>query len=358
MRYAVVMAGGSGKRLWPMSRRSYPKQLLRLTGDKSLLELAMRRLEGLFEPENSYVITNVEYAAAVRQQLAFIPAANVIEEPEGRDTCNAIALTAEILAGKDERGTMAVFTADHIIRPEDAFRRVVARSMEAAEADPKALLTFGIRPSWPHTGLGYLRRGDEIADGVFTVRSFHEKPDHATARKFLGSGEYFWNSGMFTWTLDAIRGAVRKYVPETAQALEVVSAAVSRGEEYMPIVRDVYPGLEKKSIDYAVMEKSEEVAMTELGCEWIDLGSWGAMEDVLESDKDENVIRARQNKVMDSRHNVIVSSDDDHLIAVAGLEDCVVVHTPDVTLVCNRSAAERLKDIVDSVDDTFGGRYT
>ena len=358
MRYAVIMAGGVGKRLWPMSRKGFPKQLLPIVGDQSLLELAVNRLDGLFEPENIFIITSRQYADDVRKCLGSVPDGNVIEEPEGRDTCNAIALMTEILSGRDEEGTMCVFTADHVIRPEQELRRVVEHAMNAVEADPEALLTFGVRPSWPHTGLGYIRRGREVAKDVFEVVSFHEKPDHATAAEFIGSGEYLWNSGMFVWTLGAIRNAIGEYVPATAEALAPVSAAVAAGEDYTPIVDRVFPGLEKQSIDYAVMEKAMGVITVELGCEWIDLGSWIAMGEIVDEDGNGNVLMAERCELQDSQRNVIVCNDDNHLLAIAGVKDCVIVHTDDATLVSSHQALDDLKDMVDGLNEKFDGRYT
>jgi mannose-1-phosphate guanylyltransferase len=351
------MAGGAGKRLWPMSRKDRPKQLLRLVGKMSLLEISVSRLEGLFDPEQIFIITNAEYADLVSQQLTSLPRENVIGEPEGRDTSNAIALMAEILAGKDEDGTMAVFTADHVIRPEEDFRNTVKKAMEGAEANPGALITFGIRPTWAHTGLGYVRRGEQVSPGLLRVRSFHEKPDHQTAVDFLDSGEYYWNSGMFVWTLPAIRSAVRTFMPDSATKLSPVCEAVRSGADYMAVVNEVYSSLEKVSIDYAVMEKAEDVMMVELGCNWIDVGSWCSLPNVLDTDGADNVLAAENVKILDSRNNVLVSSDENHLLTVVGLSGCIVVHTPDVTLVCSKSDDQLLKQVVDSVADDFGGKF-
>jgi len=358
MRYAVIMAGGSGKRLWPMSRKSYPKQLLSLVGNKSLLELSVERLEGLFDPAGIYIITSEQHADSIRRKLALIPASNIIGEPEGKDTCNAIALMAEILGGRNEEGTMSVFTADHVIRPADRFRETVALAMDVVEKNPESLLTFGITPLWPHTGLGYIQRGEKIANGIFEVRCFHEKPDRVTAEKFFDSGEYFWNSGMFAWTLNAIRKALREFVPAAADALSPISGKAAAGEDYMPVVRKVYPELEKNSIDYAVMEKSDKVITIEMECEWIDVGSWTALKEVIEPDENDNVVIAGKSEIVYGGRNVVVSNQDDHLVAVAGVDDCVVVHTGDATLVCSSEAAQNLKDMVDLVDRKFNGEYT
>ena len=357
MNYAVVMAGGSGKRLWPMSRSNFPKQLLPLAGEMSLLEMAVERLKGLFDPKCIYIITNGQYADQVVRKLKQLPPENVIPEPEGRDTCNAIATMAHILAGKDPDGSMAVFTADHIIRPEEHFREVVSHALAAVEANTEALLTFGIRPTWPHTGLGYIRRGVEISDAVYKVRSFHEKPDRKKARNFVGEGDYFWNSGMFVWKIGAIMQALHLLVPDTFEKLSPVSEASKNGDDYIPLIEQIYPGLEKVSIDYAVMEKADEVIMVELPCQWIDLGSWSALEDIIEADECGNILRINDSQVIDSSDNIVVSSENDHLVALMGIEDCIVIHTPDATLVCKRSAEQQIKDMVNMVEDNFKGRY-
>lgn len=356
MRYAVILAGGQGKRLWPMSRSARPKQLLPLLEGKSLLEVAVDRLSGLFAPEAIYVITNAEYVAATAGALPQLPPGNVVGEPVGRDTANAVALGAAILAGKDPGATMAVFTADHIIRPVEAFLDSVDRAACAAEADREALVTFGVRATWPHTGLGYIQAGEYVGEGVFAVEGFKEKPDHQTARRYVESGKYYWNSGMFVWTLEAIRTALREYLPETAGQLEPVTRAVRDGQNIVPLIEATYPGLAKISIDYAVMERAKKVRMVELGCEWLDVGSWPAMGEVSELDDDGNVVLAANAVVLDSERNVIVS-EDDHLLAVMGVDDCVIVHTPDVTLVCSKSDSQRLKALVDQVGARYGRRY-
>lgn len=356
MRYAVIMAGGQGKRLWPHSRKDKPKQLLKLADGKSLMELAVDRLDGLFEPEQIFIVTNAEYADQVSAMLPELPAENVVGEPEGRDTANAVCLAAEILAGRDPKGTMAVFTADHIIRPVECFVSAVRVAMESAEANRDSLLTFGIRPTWPNTALGYVEVGEKLGEDVWAVKSFKEKPDHATARKYVESGQYFWNSGMFVWTLEAIRGAFREFLPTSSQKLAPVADAVASGEDYTGILKNVYPTLEKISIDFAVMEKARKVHMVQLGCEWIDLGSWPALESVLELDDKGNAILANNHVVVDSYRNVLVSKDD-HLLAVMGIDDCIVVHSEDATLVCRKTDNQRLKELVEAIGRHYGQKY-
>jgi len=356
MRYAVIMAGGSGKRLWPHSRQNCPKQLLRLVEGKSLMEIAVERLDGIFEPKNIFVITNKEYADQVAEVLPNIPRENIVGEPIGRDTANAIALGAEILAGKDENATMVVFTADHVIRPQESFAKSVKLAMDTAEAQPDALLTFGIRPSWPHTGLGYIECGDKDSNGVYEVVSFKEKPEHSTARQYVESGRYFWNSGMFVWTVGAIRSAMKEFLPDSFKKLKPIAQAVGEGKDIAPLLEEIYPKLKKISIDYAIMEKASKVMMVDLNCEWIDLGSWPALQDVLEQDSHGNVVLAKNHVLMDSFRNVIVSSGE-HMISLLGIDDCIVIHSDDATLVCKKSDDQRLKELVTAIEKHFGDRF-
>ncbi len=356
MRYAVIMAGGSGKRLWPASRETKPKQLIRLLDGKSLLEVAVERLEGLFDPERVLVVTSAAYAEQVASFCRRLPRENVIGEPEGRDTANAIALAAEIVAVRDAEATMAVFTADHIIRPADHFRQCVERACQAAEGDPEALVTFGIRPTWPHTGLGYVHCGEAVGEGVRRVLGFKEKPDHRTARHYVESGEYYWNSGMFVWRVGTIRKALRRFLPESAEKLAPLAEALKAGRDISELLARIYPELPKISIDFAVMEKAPHVLMVELTCRWLDLGSWPSLAEVLVPDPDGNAIVAARSVLLDSNRNVIFS-EDDHLVAVVGMDDCIVVHTPDATLVCNKSDSQRLKELVDQIHRQFGRDY-
>ncbi len=356
MRYAVIMAGGAGKRLWPMSRISRPKQLLPLLEGKSLMEIAVERLAGLFEPERILIITNAEYSESVAAALPSLPKENIIGEPEGRDTANAIALGAAILAGKAPDATMAVFTADHVIRPVEDFAKSIRQACDIAEQNPGALLTFGIKPTWPHTGLGYIHCKKQVGDGVHEVAAFKEKPDHQTARRYVEDGKHFWNSGMFVWKVGAIEKALKDLLPDSQQKLTAITQAVAEGKDYSAALAEIYPTLKKISIDYAVMEKAKKVLMVELKCEWLDIGSWPALENVTEPDDAGNAIVADNAVLLDSFRNVVVS-ENGHLISMLGMDDCIVVHSNDATLICNKNDSQRLKELVAMIEARYGKRY-
>lgn len=349
MRYAVIMAGGRGARLWPFSRERRPKQLLPLIMGKSLIQLSVERLERNFKNENILIVTNAEYADVLAEAVPQIPRQNVIGEPIGRDTANAVALGASLIARRDPEGTMAVFTADHIMRPQEAFQASVTKALDAAESHPDSLVTFGVRPTWPHTGLGYIRRGERIADGVFRVRGFSEKPDHSIARRYVESGMYYWNSGMFVWKVGTILDQLRQHLPDSATKLDEAVKA----EDTEAKLQEVYPTLDKISIDFAVMEKAEKVIVVELACEWLDVGNWPSLAEVSEIDEDGNAVVAEMTALLDSERNVIFS-EDDHLIALLGMDDCIVVHSKDATLVCHRNESQRLKELVALIKDKYG----
>ncbi len=357
MRYAVIMAGGAGRRLWPMSRLSRPKQLLPLLGGRNLLQIAVDRLDGMFPPENILIITNKEYISMVAESLPQLPAENIIGEPDMRDTANAIALAVELLAARDENATMTLFTADHVIRPQETFAASVGLACEVAEQNPDSLVTFGLRPTWPHTGLGYIHCRNSLQEGVLKVVGFKEKPEHQVARRYVESGEHFWNSGMFVWTLGAIRKALNEFLPDSMEKLAPVRQAAQAGDDYISILEKVYPTLKPISIDYAVMERADSVLMVELKCEWLDVGNWTALSEVAELDEDANVVIADNAMVMDCNRNVIIT-EGEHMLAVVGMDDCIIVHTPDATLVCTKADSQRLKQLVSVMEERFGKRYS
>ncbi len=350
-RSAVILAGGSGTRLWPLSREDRPKQLLRLFDGRSLLYRAFERLQGLFTPEDVYVIALARHLPAVAEELPMLPAGNLIGEPVGQDTASAIATAAAILHRRNPETVLGVFTADHLIRPVDKFVETIRIGLEAAEADPEALVTYGVRPTSAHTGLGYVQRGEHRGPGLWTVKSFREKPDASTAGRYLASGEHYWNSGMFAWRTKAILDQLRRHLPETHAAAERLSNAFGTAQ-WPAVAGEVYPTLRKISIDYAVLEKASNVLMVEMDLDWLDVGSWTSLPSVLGRDESGNCIAAAHSASLDSRGNILVS-EGDHLIAAVGVENLVVVHSGDVTLVCHKEQVQRIKELI----PFLGGRY-
>lgn len=359
-RYAVIMAGGSGTRLWPMSREHLPKQLLALSPDgKSLLEKSIERLKGLFDPGDIYIISTRAHVKPIAERLAFLPKENLIGEPMGRDTANAIGLAASIIYNRDPDATMGVFTADHIIEPIDRFQGAVLTGYDIVEQNPEYLCTFGIKPKYPHTGLGYIHRAEIIKDGefpVYRVGAFKEKPDQMTAERYVQSGEYYWNSGMFVWKVRSILDELTRHLPASADKL--IKLGKEYGKDNWDTLADsIYPELEKISIDYAVMEKAEKVLVVEMPVNWADVGSWSELGKVIGKDSYGNAKLVDKFVGIDVREGIFVSAEREHLIAAIGVEDLIVVHTKDATLISRRDRAQDVKKIVEIIKEKFGKEY-
>jgi mannose-1-phosphate guanylyltransferase len=350
------MAGGSGTRLWPLSRRSRPKQLLRLFGGQSLLRKSFERLHALLPASQIHVITGRDYLPAIAAELPELPPENLIGEPCPRDTANAVGLAAHLLELEAPGGTMGIFTADHIITPVEAFCDALQKAYETAEADADALITFGVRPNSPHTGYGYIHRGQQLAPSVYEVRQFKEKPDLTTAKEYVASGEYYWNSGMFVWSISAILKQFRKHQPQMAEGLRQVAEGFSN-DPAQPAVLERFSALPKISVDFAIMEKADRVLVIELPCEWLDVGSWTSLTEVLKADRTSNVCAAPLVAALNASNNIFVS-ESDHLIAAIGVSDLVVVHSDDATLICRREDAQRIKVLLEALKESHGEQYT
>lgn len=353
MRYAVIMAGGAGTRLWPLSRQRRPKQLLRLFGGKSLLRLSFERLSAVLPVKQIHVIAAAEYMPAMRSELPELPSENFLVEPCPRDTANAIGLAAHLLARKDANATMGVFTADHLIEPVERFAEAVLRAYDAAEQHADSLVTFGIRPRSPHTGFGYIQRGDALEAGLHRVERFKEKPDTVTAQQYLDSGQYFWNSGMFVWRVQTILAELERSQPANAALLRSLAADCSAGGE-IGRLRERFAELPRISIDHAVMEKSPSVLVMELGCEWHDVGAWTSLPEVLPRDVAGNVSSGARLAALDATNNIVVS-EAGHLVAAVGVNDLIIVHSPDVTLICRKEDAQRVKQLLDQLSGSDDG---
>jgi mannose-1-phosphate guanylyltransferase len=356
MRHAVIMAGGAGVRLWPLSTHDRPKQILRLFGGTSLLRQSYERARTLVPADKIYVITNRLHLPLVRQDIPELPEANLFGEPVGRDTAAAVGLAAAVIAQRDPDAIIGMFTADHMITPIERFTRSVEQAYEVAEGDPEALVTLGIRPNRPDTQYGYIHRGEQLPSGAYAARKFTEKPSLASAIKYIGSGEYYWNSGMFAWRAKTILQQLATHLPQTEETVRRIATAWDTPQRDEQLGR-LYPGLLKISIDFAVMERAQRVLVVEMDCHWVDVGSWPSMEAVIEADSEGNISTGPTVVHLGSRGNIVVSLDD-HLIATIGVDDLVIVHAPQATLICTKRDANSIKELVDKVRTRHGETYT
>ncbi len=361
MDYAVVMAGGTGKRLWPLSRRNRPKQVLKLFDGQTLLQQCLRRLSPVFDAENIIVLTNADYADLIREDAAELPFDNVIAEPVVRDTAGAIGLAAAILSKRDPQATMAVVTADQLIEPADVFRQAIKDALAFVDKNPDGLVTFGIQPTFPSTELGYIkctapRKCSGCESEIYSVQAFVEKPDEKTAKRYVDTGRYFWNSGMFVWKVQTILTNLERFLPEATEPLMRIRSAWD-GPDRQSILEQWFPKLPKISIDYAVMEKAKGVYAIRLDCRWLDVGCFAALADCLSLDENNNVIVAGASELLDCKNNIIVTEDKGHFIAAVGAKDMVVAHTPDVTLVCHVDHAHRLKELLELIERHGGQKF-
>jgi mannose-1-phosphate guanylyltransferase len=350
--YAVILAGGGGTRLWPLSRSGHPKQTLTLFGDRSLFQLAVDRLRPLIALDHVRVATVEEQVPLLTADAPDLVPDNFIVEPFGRGTAPIIGLCALELQRSNPQAVMAVVTADHYIGDEDLFRRLLAAAADAA--DQGHLVTLGVQPVEPATGYGYLHQGHELgrAGGfpMYRVESFREKPDAKTAQSYLASGEYVWNSGMFVWRVDRILDEIDRHMPGLSGALAELSEAGGRPSRSTAL-SSIWSGLSSETIDYGVMEAAEDVVVLPAqGLGWWDVGSWGRLFDVLDPDDDGNLRLAAKPIMVDTRGTLVVQEEGlDRLIATLGVDDLVIVDTGVALLVTSRHRAEAVRQIVDKL---------
>ncbi len=350
MLHAIIMAGGSGTRFWPRSRRDRPKQLLRLAGESTMLQQTVARVGPMVPPERVFVITGADQAEATRAQLPEIPASNIVAEPAPRDTAPCVALAAAIVAARDPSATMIVMPADHVIEPAEAFRTSLRAAVSVVDADPSSLVTFGITPNRPETGYGYIERGPKLDEregiAVYRVVQFREKPDRATAESFLAAGTFLWNSGIFVWRARTILDEIAAHRPVLAEGLRPILDAIGTPAEPETLAQH-FPGLERVPIDKAVMEKAPNVRVLEVPYDWNDVGDWRALASLLDQDENGNAVQGHV--VCRETRDSIVISDDGGIVATLGVEGLVVVHSGKATLVARKDRLDELKALVESL---------
>lgn len=349
--YAVIMAGGGGTRLWPLSRKARPKQMLRLLEERSLFQTSVERLLGLFPYERIFVVTIQEQAAELQEQCTPIPKENFIIEPMPRGTASVIGLAAVALQQRDPQAVMAVLTSDHFIGNEESFRSVLGAAHDVALDD--YLVTLGIQPNYAATGYGYIQRGERVGSyrgkAVYRALRFKEKPDEAHAREMLEHGDHTWNSGMFVWKCSRILEEMQTQMPELHRGLQQIAAAW--GSPAQPqVVRQVWDGLASVTIDYGIMEDARQVAVIPADdLRWSDVGSWDSLFDVLESDEHGNIVMGGEHIGVDTSQSLVYVNQEHRLIVTIGVDDLVVVDTGDVLLVCRKDQAQKVRLVVDQL---------
>ena len=347
MYYALIMAGGSGTRLWPLSRERRPKQSLELVGQRSMFQHSVDRLIPLFSLDDVWVVTREEHADLLRQQVSELPAEHFIMEPEGRGTAPAIGLAAIHLYHQNPEAVMAVLTADHYISNAERFQQTLSAAEEAAQKGH--LVTLGITPTSPSTAFGYIEEDQKLEQingfDVFRVRQFTEKPNRETAARMVSSGLYTWNSGMFVWQVKRILEEFERQMPEFYARLMAVDAAIGT-KAYSQVLEEIWPEIPKQTIDYGIMEGAADVVVIPVEMGWSDIGSWSSLSGVLPTDADGNIIDA-DHEGLDT-HNTIIFGHS-RLISTIGVKDLVIVDTDDALLICAKDHEQQVKDLVEKL---------
>lgn len=333
--YIFIMAGGSGERFWPLSRSRTPKHLLKLLGEQTLLETTVRRVEGLVPWDRVFVLTSAAQVDAVCDELPFLPARNIVPEPAKRDTAPACALATGLARARDPEAICALLPADAMIHNLAVFREQLFDATQLASRH-EAMVTFSVPPTHPATGFGYLHLGEEI-DGAWEVLRFVEKPDLPTAESYLKSGSYGWNAGLFLWKADVFLHEADRLVPELGKFVREFPAG-----DPQAYLEANFADLPKISVDFAIMEKASKVLAVKASYDWDDVGSWTALPEHLGHDEDGNTLKGGV-VILDSKNNIVITSG--RTVALCGVEDLVVVETPDAVLVCHRDAVQEIKKL-------------
>jgi mannose-1-phosphate guanylyltransferase len=345
--YAVIMAGGGGTRLWPVSRKKHPKHVLPLLEERTLFQITLDRLEGFIPFDQIFVVTTNEQEQDLKAQAPQLPAANFLIEPLPRGTASVVGLAAEVLAILDSEAIMLVLPADHFIRNHDLFHRVMRVAIQAARKD--YLVTIGITPSFPATGYGYIERGailpEKFEFPIYQVNQFTEKPDAATASLMLAGGNHSWNSGMFIWKADRILREFSRQMPDLKEALDQVGSTWGTSEQEIAL-KNIWPRLKPETIDYGIMEHAVDVSVLPAdGLEWSDVGSWDSLFDVLLPDQNGNVVINSEHIPFETNNSLIYSSKK-KLIVTIGVQDLIVIDSGDALLICPRDRSQQVRQVI------------
>ena len=347
--YAVIMAGGGGTRLWPVSRKEKPKQLLPLIGQDTLFQSTVQRLENLFPPERILVVTVEEQAREMRLQAPGIPEANYIIEPAPRGTASVVGLAAAVLYKRDKDASMAILPSDHFIRNRDLFHYLLKAAFDVAESG--YLVTLGITPNQPSTAYGYIQQGEPLHGQykypTYKVKRFIEKPDEQAAQQLLRSGDHSWNSGMFIWRADTILGEIDKQMPALGGALKNISTAWGTDQQAV-VLNEHWLDLKVETVDYGIMEKADRVAVLPAGgLGWSDVGMWSSLFEVLLPDMNGNIATNTSLHLAHETHNTLVyGGNSERLVVTIGVDDMIIVDTGDILLVCKTDQSQKVRDVV------------
>jgi mannose-1-phosphate guanylyltransferase len=350
----VIMAGGRGTRLWPMSRQSMPKQFQKLVSKKTMLQDTFERLRNIVEAKDIFVSTNKEYTGIVKEQLPKMPAENIIAEPIGRSTAPCIALSAAIISARDGNETIGFFPADALIKNPDELLTAIQNGKKLLEENGEHLITFGITPTAPETGLGYIEKDDLLkqidSTKFFKAQRFVEKPNLETAQQYLDSGNFYWNSGMFLFKTDTIIEKFKAYVPDIYVRLVKIKNAVGT-PEFEKVLEEEFPQMDKISIDYAVMENEPNVIVAPVAIDWSDVGSWTALKDTLIGNNKEHLVKIGGEHLDFDSENLLVYGDN-KLVVTIGAKDLIIVDTPDAILIADRNKSQMVSDVVKKLEES------
>ena len=347
--YGVIMAGGGGTRFWPLSRHTMPKQLLNLSGKDRMINETVDRIAAIADKKDIFIVTNVDQVPGMQAAVTVtgrVEADHILAEPSARNTAACIGYAAMEIVKKYGDGIMTIFPSDHFIRDQRAFEEVLRYACEVADSDD-CLVTLGIAPTFPCTGYGYIKYEKALGDGLHAcpVLEFKEKPDSATARQFVESGDYAWNSGMFVWKASVILKQMKELLPDVNECIEKIGDAMGTSDEKR-IIEEVYPTIPSISIDYGIMEKASDVRVIAADMGWSDVGSWDNLGEIYEEDADGNVF-AGDHLAIDTRDTITYS--DKRLITTIGVENLIIVETADAILVCDKSRAQDVKLAVEKL---------